>query len=141
MPSTLAQDLKKGEDLEMGTHEVVDTDKEVETTKEEKPKRKRRRQIVLIEVPPKPEWTVCAKNEKGRELWWLRASVTGLRTRRFGPFKSQQVALLVLDDILSCVDEALVGAAAEFDGDLVTGRFAKRYALPIIEDELTRQEA
>ena len=123
----------------MGTLKLMDAVKEVETGKEEQPKR-RRRSIQLIEVTPKPEWTVSAKDEKGRELWWLRVSVTGLRTRRFGPFKSQQVALLVLDDILSFVDEALTGAPAEFDSDLVTGRFAKRYALPIIEDELTRQE-
>ena len=123
----------------MGTPQLMNVDKAVQPIEKENSK-KQRRQIQLIEVAPKPEWTVSAVTEQGRKLWWLRVSVTGLRTRRFGPFKSRQVALLVLDDILSLVDEALVEATANFDSDLVTGRFAKRYALPIIEDELTRQE-
>jgi len=107
--------------------------------KEEKPTR---RGIALIEVTPKPEWTICTKTETGRELWWLRFSVTGLRPRRYGPFRSQSVALLVLDDMIYALGDAMGG---EFDDivsrDLVQDRCAKRWPQGTIEDEMMEQEA
>ncbi len=124
----------------MESLKLVDTDTTTEFSKGENSQR-RRRSIELIEVQPRPEWTISAKTEKGRELWWLRFSVTGLRTRRYGPFKSESVALLVLDDMLDAMSDAMSGFQEIADRDLVQERFGKRWPTEIIEDEFMEKPA
>ena len=107
-----------------------------QSTPEVKPK-KRRRRIQLMETLPKPGWTVAVRNEKGHRVWYTRVEVTGLRPRRYGPFKSQHAALLFLDDLLNEITEGLDCDASWMASEqAVKGRFQNRPVNCIIEDEL-----
>ena len=89
----------------MGTLKLVDTDRT--PIEKEKPKRERRR-IRYIETRPQPDWVIEDKDEDGQPIFYTQLHVTGLWPQRYGPFKSYQAALLVLDDGLNQILEALV---------------------------------
>jgi hypothetical protein len=98
-----------------------------------------------MEEKPQPDWFVQCKGSDGKTWWFLRFSLTGLKTRRFGPFASRHRALLFLDKIIGggpgggfneCVSEA--GSIMD-DYAVPNGRFENRGGhYPLIESELVR---
>lgn len=113
---------------------LIDTEKPVAP-------RKKRERIQIMEVPPREEWFQRSRDQWGREVWFIRVHITGLRTRRFGPFPTKHKGLLFLDHLLNEVADAL--SKAEFDLDryqVPLRRFGlKAGHYPIVEDELCSQ--
>ncbi len=62
-----------------------------------------RKRVELLEMRPKEEWFVCSLNERGRTVWYLRFTVTGMFPRLYGPFSSKRQAVHFLDRVLSRV--------------------------------------
>jgi len=52
--------------------------------------------IALLEMLPKKEWFIRT-TFRGKVMWYVRFSVTGIRTRIFGPFPTKRAGLLFLD--------------------------------------------
>lgn len=110
---------------------LIDTEKPVAP-------RKKRERIQIVEMPPSEEWFQRSRDQWGREVWFIRVQITGLRTRRFGPFPTKHKGLLFLDHLLDEVADALSSAS----GDLGRYQFPKRCFgfraghYPIVEDEL-----
>jgi hypothetical protein len=63
--------------------------------------------IVLIETPPQPDWFMQVTMPDGQVRWYLRIGITGLRVRRYGPFPSQENALLFLDRFIDCIGDGV----------------------------------
>lgn len=112
---------------------LIDADKRPATNT----KRKRER-ITLVEVKPQEDWFVQATDEWGRRVWFVRVSVTGFHTRRYGPFPTKRRALLFLDRLLDEVGDGLMEAANCLDEYQIPARqYAQRMAhYPVVEDEL-----
>lgn len=98
--------------------------------------KKQRERIELIEMPPKPDWFVSTR-ERGRTVWYLRFTITGMLPRRFGPFASRHKALLALD--------GMIDVTMELENEIIDQ--AKKYGLkrrfqlqpkfgPVIEDAI-----
>lgn len=106
----------------------------------ELPAKKKRATICNLETVPKPGWVVKAKDERGRAVWYARIEITGLLTRRYGPFKRRSHALLFLDAAVTSFFEPLdCGVVDDAEDYVVQRRFRHRTFLPIIEDELGAQ--
>lgn len=118
----------------MGAIVLVDVD----TPQSNKPKKERER-IELIESRPRDEWFQQATDPSGRPIWFLRIQVTGLRTRRYGPFPTKRRALLFLDRILDLLGDGLCEAMDCLSAYQVkSSQFTNRPGhYPIIEDELS----
>ena len=71
--------------------------------KSENIERKPRERIRLLEMQPKDEWFVSSRNERGRKIWHLRFTVTGMFPRLYGPFISKRKAVLFLDLVVNRV--------------------------------------
>lgn len=56
-----------------------------------------REKVHYLEMPPREEWFHRATTPRGRELWFLRFSMSGLYPRLYGPFSSKRTAVLFLD--------------------------------------------
>ncbi len=54
----------------------------------------------LRERPVSEDWLFQGKDELGREGWFLRIEVTGMYSRRCGPFESQDEACGFLEDFM-----------------------------------------
>lgn len=65
--------------------------------------KKKREKICLIETQPEADWFVQAKTKRGRQVWYLRFQMTGWNPRLYGPFKSQRVGLLFLDQVINAI--------------------------------------
>ncbi len=115
---------------------LIDTDK----PKAVAPRKKRER-ITIMEIPPHEEWFRRARDQWGREVWFIRVQITGLRTRRFGPFPTKHKGLLFLDHMLSEVADAVCGAGNDLERyQFRPRRFGNRSGhYPIFEDELCSQ--
>lgn len=100
--------------------------------------RKKRERIEIMEVPPCEKWFKKSRDQWGREVWFIRVQMTGLRTRRFGPFPTKHKGLLFLDHLLNEVMDAVSSVSSDL------GRYQyplRRFGLrsghyPIVEDEL-----
>ena len=99
-----------------------------------KPSKKECERIQLIETPPKPEWFVKTV-EKGRTVWYLRFTMTGMFPRRFGPFKSRHQALLALDRMLDTMSDGISGIQDVARDYQMPRRFQQTWG-PVIEDDL-----
>lgn len=117
----------------MDLNALIDADKQLPV----KPK-KEREQIALIESQPSENWFLQATDARGRLIWFLRLQITGLRTRRYGPFPTKHRAVLFLDTVLSKIDEGLMDAVNYLGPYQVRDpQFASRTGhYPIVEDEL-----
>ena len=73
-----------------------------------KPRRKRER-IQIMELPPSDEWFQKSLDSFGREVWFVRIQMTGLRTRRYGPFLTKNKGLLFLDRFRAAVSGCGLG--------------------------------
>lgn len=117
----------------MSLNALIDADKRLPA----KPKKERER-IQLIESRPNEDWFQQATDSRGRPIWFLRLQITGLRTRRYGPFPTKRRALLFLDRLLDLLSEGLSEAVNRLgDYQLESGQFANLQGhFPIVEDEL-----
>lgn len=52
--------------------------------------------IQLLELLPRKEWFIRT-TFRGKVMWYVRFSVTGMRARIFGPFPTKRAGLLFLD--------------------------------------------
>lgn len=52
--------------------------------------------IELLELLPRKEWFIRT-TFRGKVMWYVRFSVTGMRARIFGPFPTKRAGLLFLD--------------------------------------------
>lgn len=52
--------------------------------------------IELLELLPRKEWFIRT-TFRGKVMWYVRFSVTGMRARIFGPFSTKRAGLLFLD--------------------------------------------
>lgn len=52
--------------------------------------------IDLLEMLPKKEWFIRT-TFRGKVMWYVRLTITGLRPRIYGPFPTQRAGLLFLD--------------------------------------------
>ena len=112
---------------------LIDTDK----PKAVAPRKKRER-IEIMEVKPREEWFKRSRDQFGRQVWFLRVEMTGLRPRRFGPFPTKHKGLLFLDHLLDQVGDGIDEATHHLDRYQVPPR---RFGLraghyPVVEDEL-----
>jgi hypothetical protein len=104
--------------------------------------RKERETIRCIEDRPRSDWFIQCKGPDGKTWWFLRISITGLRTRIYGPFVTQHRALLFWDRIIGC---GLFDCISEADNRLdeyavPKGRFQNRGGhFPIVENDLYLQ--
>jgi hypothetical protein len=128
----------------MGDTAVLDMNGEPVTPKRKQ--RKERETISCIEERPRPDWFVQMKSPDGKTWWFLRVSITGLRTRIYGPFATQHRALLFWDRIISgATGGGLFDCISEADNRLneyavPTRRFQNRGGhYPIIENDLYLQ--
>ena len=55
-----------------------------------------RKRIQLLELLPRKEWFIRT-TFRGKVMWYVRFSVTGMRPRIFGPFPTKRAGLLFLD--------------------------------------------
>lgn len=69
-------------------------------TPRSKPKRER---VSCIEMRPEEQWFLRSKTNRGREVWFLRLSFTGLYPRLYGPFLSKRKAVLFLDEAIGAL--------------------------------------
>lgn len=101
-----------------------------------------RETITLIETTPREDWFEKAVDERGRILWFIRVQMTGLRTRRSGPFASKRKGLLFLDRLLNEIyDGRLEAENALEEYQIKPRQFSRLNGLyPIVEDELTAQQ-
>lgn len=115
----------------MSTPLWVVTKSEVETQVRER--------ITLLEMRPKNDWFVQTITERGRKVWYLRFSVTGMFPRLYGPFQSKRKATLFLDRVVSRVTEF----SPEFDNYAEeygpTREFEKLNWGPLIEHPLFKR--
>lgn len=104
-------------------------------------RRKKRERIQIMELPPSAEWFQKSRDPFGREVWFLRIQMTGLRTRRFGPFPTKNKGLLFLDRLLDGVADALSDVSSDIERyQFPRRRFGLRAGhYPIVEDELCSQ--
>ena len=104
-------------------------------------RRKKRERIQIMELPPSDEWFQKSRDSFGREVWFVRIQMTGLRTRRYGPFANKHKGLLFLDHLLNGVTDAMVDAGNDIERYQVPcRRFGLRAGhYPIVEDELCSQ--
>ena len=106
--------------------------------------KKKRERISCIEEAPQPEWFVQCKGPDGQTWWFLRLAITGLKTRRYGPFATKHRALLFLDRIIGGSNACLFDCISEADDSLrdyqiPQRRFEQRGGhYPLIESELIR---
>ncbi len=100
--------------------------------------RKKRERIQIMEVLPCDKWFQRSRDQWGREVWFMRVQITGLRTRRFGPFPTKHKGLLFLDRLLDEVDDAICNVVNDLERYQVSARrFGTRAGhYPIVEDEL-----
>jgi len=103
--------------------------------------RKKRERITIMEVPPCDEWFQQGRDQWGREVWFIRVQVTGLRPRRFGPFPNKRKGLLFLDHLLNDVTDSICSAGNDLERYQIPSRcFGNRSGhYPIFEDELCSQ--
>jgi hypothetical protein len=115
-----------------------------ETVDPPKPKKKSRERIRCIEEHPRSDWFTQCKGPDGKPWWFLRLTITGLRTRIYGPFATRHRALLFLDRIIGDERAGFFDPLAEADNRLreyaiPERRFENRGGhYPIIEHELLR---
>lgn len=120
---------------------LMDADKcpptKAKTRPPAKPKTKRER-IQLMEVVPRGEWFQRATDEWGRPIWFIRIQITGLRTRRYGPFPTKHRGLLFLDKLLDVIGEALLEAKNELGSYQGRRRPYRQRGdhYPVVEDAL-----
>ena len=62
-----------------------------------------KRSFEWLEQRPRPEWFVKIKSPSGRVQWFVRFKVTGLETRRYGPFAGKRQCLQFLDEALEVI--------------------------------------
>lgn len=74
---------------------VVKTEKDLN-----KPKRER---VSSVEMKPEDTWFFRSKTNRGRAVWFLRLSFTGLYPRLYGPFLTKRKAVLFLDEAIGAV--------------------------------------
>ncbi|MBI5673476.1 MAG: hypothetical protein HZC50_09605 [Nitrospirae bacterium] len=100
--------------------------------------RKKRERIQIMEMPPREEWFQKGRDSFGREVWFVRVEMTGLRTRRYGPFPTKHKGLLFLDHMLNEVADAFSNAEFDLGRYQVPKRcFGLRAGhYPVVEDEL-----
>ena len=122
---------------------VLDMKGEPVKPKRKKP-RKERETIRCIEDKPRTDWFVQLKRSDGKTWWFLRVSITGLRTRLYGPFATQHRALLFLDRFVS--ESTFWDGISEVENRLSNytipeRRFERRDGhYPMIETELYLEE-
>lgn len=99
-----------------------------------------------MEEQPRPDWFVQCKRPDGKTWWFLRLSITGLRTRIYGPFATRHRALLFLDRIFGgWYGGGLFECIAEADNHLdeyaiPERRFGNRSGhYPLVENDLYLQ--
>lgn len=116
----------------MGTS-LIDTNKPQAT-----PPRKKRERIQIMEMKPRGEWFQRSRDQFGRPVWFVRVKVTGLRSRRFGPFPTKNKGLLFLDHLLNEVGDAISEASNDLaQYQVPLRRFGLRAGhYPVVEDEL-----
>lgn len=78
---------------------------------------------------------VVATREQGRTVWYLRFCVTGMHSRRFGPFKSRHRALLALDGLIDAVTDVNHEMCDKAHKYRLRRRFQQTWG-PIIEDSV-----
>lgn len=102
--------------------------------------RKQRERIQIMEVPPNQEWFQKSRDQWGREVWFVRVQMTGLRPRRFGPFPTKHKGLLFLDHMLNKVTEVICDVTSDLERyQYPVRRFGLRSGhYPIVEDELCK---
>ena len=106
--------------------------------------RKKRERITCIEERPAPEWFVQCKGPDGQAWWFLRLSITGLKTRRYGPFATRNRAVLFLQHIIAGRNGCLFDCVTQADNDLSDFAIPERCFehrsghYPLIESELIR---
>lgn len=106
--------------------------------------RKKRETIRCIEDQPRPDWSIQGKGPDGKTWWFLRVSITGMRTRIYGPFATQHRALLFLDRAIGA-DGGFFDCITEADNNLSEytlpkARFQSRCGhYPVIENDLYLQ--
>ena len=117
---------------------LLDTDTIAPKASRKRAARRERQRIWVMETPPREDWFQRVRDELGRDVWFLRLQLTGLRPRRYGPFASKHKGLLFLDHLLDGVTQAI----CEADNDLAQYWVPSRpYGLrrghyPVVEDEL-----
>lgn len=115
---------------------LIDTDKAMTAAP-----RKKREKIEIMEVKPREEWFKRSIDQFGRPVWFVRVEVTGLRTRRFGPFPTKRKGLLFLDHLLNDVTDGICNAGNDLGRYQIPSRcFGNRSGhYPVFEDELCAQ--
>lgn len=103
--------------------------------------RKKRERIEIMEVKPREEWFKRSRDQFGRQVWFLRVEMTGLRPRRFGPFPTKHKGLLFLDHLLNGITDAVCDAGNNLGRyQFRARRFGNRSGhYPLCEDELCSQ--
>ncbi len=71
----------------------------------EETQKQSREQIQMLEMHPQDDWFVPAITGRGRHVWYLRLSITGLFPRLHGPFSSKRKATLFLDGAIGKIME------------------------------------
>ena len=82
-------------------------------TDNEKEKEVRNRWVSSIAEDRTARYLLVGKDEKGKTVYYLRFSTTGLRRRLFGPFSRKGHAIDAFDGLLCGVLQALTDAANE----------------------------
>lgn len=115
-------------------------DADLVTTSRPKPRTRRREleKIEIMETRPQDRWFQQARDPWGRIVWFLRLEVTGLRTRRYGPFATKRKGLLFLDFLLDNVSDGICEADNGLPAYQVPRRpfGLRRGHYPVVEDEL-----
>lgn len=62
----------------------------------------------FIEVQPKPSWFEIRTSREGKQQVYLKFECTGLNSIRYGPFPSQEQALLALDSLIDQIADGLL---------------------------------
>ncbi len=71
--------------------------------------------ITYRECDPDLQCLFQGKDEVGREGWFLRLEVTGMYTRRCGPFETREEALNILDGFANKVVEGFIDVLNALD--------------------------
>jgi hypothetical protein len=103
--------------------------------------RKKRERIQIMELPPSDDWFQKSRDSFGREVWFVRIQMTGLRVRRYGPFPSKHKGILFIDHLLNAVVDSMTDASNSLERyQMPLRRFGARSGhFPIVEDELCSQ--
>jgi hypothetical protein len=97
----------------------------------QKPKRER---VSCVEMRPEETWFLRSKTDLGREVWFLRLSVTGLYPRLYGPFRSKRRAVLFLDEAIGALCDCWQAFEEASDKYKLEGEFQHKESWgPLVE--------